>query len=111
MTIPVETVMVDKQDFDRLEDKVDTITSALGKLILFEERQSEMGKRMGEIEKAAAANYNELAVKVQANKEAAQKEIARIDGTVSKWTNMILGGWAVVSFLGMLGMGLARFIN
>ena len=37
-------------DFRRLESKVDKLTDAVGKLILFEERQATQGERIGSVE-------------------------------------------------------------
>lgn len=94
------TIMVNKDDFVRLENKVDQLVEALTKLVLFEERQTKMGERLGEIEKQAVLDSNNCSKKI----EELSKEVTSIDKTVAKWTNLVMGGWAVISFLVMLGM-------
>jgi len=92
--------MVDQEDFKRLEDKVDLMTSALGKLILFEDRQARMGERLGEVDKDIVANYTELLGKISV-----------IDRQVSKWINMVMGGWAVISFIITIATLVAEFLS
>jgi hypothetical protein len=88
MTESTGTVMVDKADFDRLEEKVDNLATALGKLILIDERQANQGLRITEINTIVVANYTELNTKFLALNE-----------RVNKWVNMILGAAGLVSFL------------
>ena len=66
-------------DFKRLETKVDKLTDAVGKLILFEERQANQGERIGAVE-----------TKVSVQDVALQ----RIDRKVDQWVNRGFGMWA-----------------
>ena len=66
-------------DFKRLEAKVDKLTDAVGKLILFEERQANQGERIGAVE-----------TKVSVQDSALQ----RIDRKVDQWVNRGFGMWA-----------------
>ena len=75
---------LDHADFRRLESKVDRLTDAVGKLILFEERQATQGERLGIAEQRIAVN------------EAAT---ARTDSKVERWINRGIGAWAVAAVL------------
>lgn len=80
------TVMVDKDDFARLEEKVDNLASALGKLILFDERQARQGERIGNIETDVQVKYNELLTKYNTLHETVMKCInygLGVIGTIS----------------------------
>lgn len=81
-------VMVDKEDFARLEDKVDNLASALGKLILFDDRQVRQGERIGTLETKVEVNYNEL-----------EKKYTQLHDTVMKCINYGLGVFGTVSML------------
>lgn len=72
-------------DFKRLEAKVDKLTDAVGKLILFEERQANQGERIGSVE-----------AKVSVHDAALQ----RVDKKVDQWVNRGFGMWgaAIVAF-------------
>jgi hypothetical protein len=73
------------EDFRRLEAKVDKLNDAISKLILFEERQSTQGERLGQCE------FKIISLEgLQANTEA----------KLEKWINRGLGAWtlAVVFF-------------
>lgn len=67
-------------DFRRLEGKVDKLADAVGKLILFEERQATQGMRIGDVEKS-------VALLEQANQKVEKK--------VDQWVNRGLGAWAL----------------
>ena len=69
-------------DFRRLESKVDKLTDAVGKLILFEERQANQGERIGSVE--ALCSVNEIA-------------ISRTDRKVDQWVNRGVGVWAAAA--------------
>ena len=71
-------------DFKRLESKVDKLTDAVGKLILFEERQANQGERIGAAE-----------TKIEINNVALQ----RIDKKVDQWVNRGFGVWAAVAIV------------
>lgn len=96
MSNPNESsVMVDKEDFKRLEEKVDQLGNALGKLILFEDRQARMGERLGEMDRTIVGNYTDLLSKYSAYSESANKRITELKDQVNRWQNLVLGGWAV----------------
>lgn len=67
-------------DFKRLEAKVDKLTDAVGKLILFEERQATQGERIGAIEMRCAAH---------------DTSITKIDKKVDQWVNRGIGVWGL----------------
>lgn len=67
-------------DFKRLETKVDKLTDAVGKLILFEERQANQGERIGTIEMRCAAH---------------EISLTKIDKKVDQWVNRGIGVWGL----------------
>jgi hypothetical protein len=69
-------------DFRRLESKVDKLTDAVGKLILFEERQANQGARIGDVE-----------TKIGIHDAALQ----RVDKKVDQWVNRGVGVWAAAA--------------
>ena len=69
-------------DFRRLESKVDKLTDAVGKLILFEERQATQGERIGNIE-----------IKLGIHDASLQ----RIDRKIDQWVNRGMGVWAAAA--------------
>lgn len=69
-------------DFRRLEGKVDKLSDAVTKLIVFEERQATQGQRIGEVEKEVAV---------------AQSAVSRIDAKVERWINRGIGAWGVAA--------------
>lgn len=72
--------VVSEFDFIRLERKVDRMAEALNTLIRVEERQTNQGKRIGDLETQVAVNAT------------------RIDATslmLSQWINRGIGAWAV----------------
>ena len=71
-------------DFKRLENKVDKLTDAVGKLILFEERQANQGERIGSVE--ARCSVNEIS-------------ISRTDRKVEQWVNRGVGVWAAAAIV------------
>jgi len=76
--------MVDSVDLRRLEDKVDKITDALNKLVLVEERQTNQGVRIGELEREVVA--------LRTSGSSTDKELAR-------WVNRGIGVWVAVGIL------------
>ncbi len=68
-------------DFGRVEEKVDKLTEAVSKLVLFEERQAMQGQRIGKVEERLAA---------------AEAAASAIDRKVDSWINRGIGGWAIV---------------
>ena len=71
-------------DFKRLENKVDKLTDAVGKLILFEERQATQGTRIGNVETKL---------------EIHNVHLQRIDKKVDQWVNRGVGVWAAVAIV------------
>jgi hypothetical protein len=73
---------VTDDDFRRLESKVDKLTDAVGKLILFEERQATQGSRIGSIETKIGVH---------------EVHLQRIDKKVDQWVNRGVGVWAAAA--------------
>jgi hypothetical protein len=73
---------VTDDDFRRLESKVDKLTDAVGKLILFEERQANQGARIGDVE-------TKLGIQ--------EVHLQRIDKKVDQWVNRGVGVWAAAA--------------
>ncbi len=71
-------------DFRRLESKVDKLTDAVGKLILFEERQATQGTRIGNVE-----------TKIEVH----DVHLQRIDKKVDQWVNRGVGVWAAAAIV------------
>jgi len=71
-------------DFRRLESKVDKLTDAVGKLILFEERQANQGSRIGAVESQLSVHDNAL---------------HRVDRKIDQWVNRGMGVWAAVAIV------------
>ena len=69
-------------DFRRLESKVDKLTDAVGKLILFEERQANQGARIGAVETQLSIHESML---------------HRTDRKVDQWVNRGVGIWAAAA--------------
>jgi len=68
-------------DFGRIEEKVDKLTEAVSKLVLFEERQAIQGQRIGKVEERLAA---------------VESAASAIDRKVDSWINRGIGAWAIV---------------
>jgi len=71
-------------DFKRLESKVDKLTDAVGKLILFEERQANQGTRIGAVEAQLSVN---------------EAMLHRTDRKIDQWVNRGMGVWAAAAVL------------
>ena len=69
-------------DFRRLESTVDKLTDAVGKLILFEERQATQGERIGNVE-----------VKIGIH----ESMLHRTDRKIDQWINRGIGIWAAAA--------------
>jgi hypothetical protein len=69
-------------DFKRLESKVDKLTDAVGKLILFEERQANQGARIGAVEAQLSVQESML---------------HRTDRKIDQWVNRGMGVWAAAA--------------
>ena len=79
-------------DFKRLEAKVDKLTDAVGKLILFEERQANQGERIGAVEAKCSVH---------------DTSIIRIDRKVDHWVNRGMGVWAAAAMV----FALAKYLD
>lgn len=71
-------------DFKRLENKVDKLTDAVGKLILFEERQATQGQRLGAVEGQLSVHDSTL---------------QRVDRKIDQWVNRGIGVWAAAALV------------
>jgi len=71
-------------DVKRLENKLDKLTDAVGKLILFEERQATQGLRLGGVE-----------TKIEVH----GVHLQRIDKKVDQWVNRGIGVWAAAAIV------------
>jgi hypothetical protein len=71
-------------DLKRLEQKLDKLTDAVGKLILFEERQANQGTRIGNVE-----------TKIEVH----GVHLQRIDKKVDQWVNRGIGVWAAAAIV------------
>lgn len=71
-------------DFRRLEEKVDKLTDAVMRLVLLEERQSNMNERIGVAEQRIASS---------------ETAITKVDTKVERWINRGIGAWAVAAVL------------
>ena len=69
-------------DFRRLESKVDKLTDAVGKLILFEERQANQGARISAVETQLSVHESML---------------QRTDRKIDQWINRGIGIWAAAA--------------
>ena len=69
-------------DFRRLESKVDKLTDAVGKLILFEERQANQGARIGAVEAQLSVH---------------DATLLRVDRKIDQWVNRGVGVWAAAA--------------
>jgi hypothetical protein len=73
---------VTDDDFRRLESKVDKLTDAVGKLILFEERQATQGARIGAVESQLGIH---------------EAMLHRTDRKIDQWVNRGMGVWAAAA--------------
>ena len=71
-------------DFRRLESKVDKLTDAVGKLILFEERQANQGAKIVAFETQLSVHESML---------------HRTDRKIDQWVNRGMGVWAAVAIV------------
>lgn len=75
---------IDRDDFERLESKVDKLADSLSKLILIEERQVSQAERISKLESRLAA---------------CETSILANDRKIDQWVNRGLGVWAVAAAL------------
>lgn len=83
-------------DIKRIEEKVDKLADAVGKLILFEERQATQGQRIGAVETKTAV---------------VEQQVQRVDRKVDQWVNRGIGVWAVAVLLFTLAQFGAKFVG
>jgi len=76
--MPDTDITVSRADFKRLEDKVDELHKDYKLLIIISERQSEQGRRIGDLEQRMKAD------------EAVTSEQGK---TLSSWVNRGIGVW------------------
>lgn len=81
---------------DRIEGKIDTLTTAVNRLALIDERQIEAGKRMGVLEDRVAKN---------------EEKTNAVDMKVEKWINRGVGIWAIVGAMFALYQTFAPLIH
>lgn len=84
------------EDFRRLEEKVDKLTDAVMRLVLIEERQSNMGVRIGAVEQRIADN---------------ELQTFKVDSKVERWINRGIGAWAVAAIIFTLVQVGANFVK
>lgn len=72
--------MPEREDFKRLETKVDRLTEAISKLVLIEERQLTQGQRIGTVEQRCTA--------IEVTQLAADRKL-------DQWINRGIGVWAL----------------
>jgi uncharacterized protein with PhoU and TrkA domain len=73
-----------REDFTRLESKVDKLTDAVTRLILVEERQTTQGERIGKVEVTMAQH---------------DVQITNNRAEIDKWVQRGIGAWAVAAVL------------
>lgn len=78
--MPFEDRRITNRDFQRLEEKVDNISSALVALVRFEERQVNETKRINDLETDVAVN---------------KTKIETLEKLVNQWINRGIGAWAI----------------
>ena len=84
MSLDEDRSFVEKNDFLRLERKVDALLKASGKLLLFEERQ---------VNQASAVKALEARLGIL------EKSIEELDKKVERWINRGIGVWTIVGIL------------
>lgn len=83
-------------DFHRLEGKVDKLSDAIQKLILFEERQVNQGERIGRIEQRVSS---------------VETATTKIDKKVEMWINRGIGVWGLaVTVFALIQFG-SKFVK
>jgi hypothetical protein len=87
---------VSRDDFGRLEAKVDKLTDAVQRLILIEERQSSQGERIGKCETKIAVN---------------ETSIHKTDRKVDQWINRGVGVWAAAAVIFAIVQFGSRFVG
>lgn len=83
-------------DFHRLEGKVDKLSDAIQKLIIFEERQVNQGERIGKVEQRVSA---------------VEASATKIDKKVEMWINRGIGVWGLaVTVFALIQFG-SKFVK
>ena len=84
------------EDFRRIESKVDKLTDAVTRLILLEERQTNQGERIGNVEARSSVLENGL---------------HRTDRKIDQWINRGVGVWAAAAVIFTLVQFGSHFIK
>ena len=95
---------ISAMDFQRLEDKIDRMATALEKLVLIEERQTNQAIAITELR--AVAEANKLAV--ERVNELCRNSIDRVEKKVDQWINRGIGVWALAGVAFVLFQALLR---
>lgn len=66
---------------ERIESKIDVLTTAVNRLAIIDERQIEAGRRIGTIEDRVSKM---------------EEKVQNVDRKLDKWINMGMGAWAIV---------------
>lgn len=77
---------------DRIEAKIDVLTTAVNRLAVIDERQIEHGKRTGQIEDRIA----KLEEAHKKDVESIKDKLLLTDKKVDRWIHMGMGAWAIV---------------
>lgn len=72
---------MNEKDLERLEGKIDTLSEAINKLVLLEERQSLLVKQVD---------------KLESQHDHTRDEIVRIDSKIDKWVNRGFGAYGIL---------------
>lgn len=83
---------ISEERADRIEAKIDVLTTAVNRLAVIDERQIEQGKRTGQIEDRIA----KLEEAHKKDMEVVREKITATERKVDRWINMGMGAWAVV---------------
>lgn len=75
---------IGREDFRRLEAKVESIAQSLKTVILLEERQGNQGQRLGNLEQRMAAD---------------EAVTSKLERNLSSWVNRGIGVWSVAVLL------------
>lgn len=81
---------------DRIEQKIDVLTTAVNRLAIIDERQIEAGRRTGIIEDRIAKT---------------EQKLTDVEKKLDKWVNMGIGAWALIGTLFAVYQAFAPIIH